>query len=63
MTMLHAICPRNGSRISTGISTDENTIAAVANEKVLVRCEHCGTYHAIWVRDLVTEPDRVAEPV
>ncbi len=44
-------CPVNARTVSTGIYTDEHSLAHLRTIRLRIRCPHCGDEHAITVGD------------
>lgn len=44
-------CPVNARTVSTGIYTDEHSVARLRTIRLRIRCPHCGEEHAIKVGD------------
>jgi hypothetical protein len=44
-------CPINARTVSTGIYTDEHSVARLRTIRLRIRCPHCGEEHAIKVGD------------
>lgn len=44
-------CPVNARTVSTGIYTDEQSVARLRTIRLRIRCPHCGEEHAIKVGD------------
>jgi hypothetical protein len=59
MSMLYAVCPRDGSRIETGVFADPPTRRLFSKHWMLVRCDRCTGYHSICVDELIAERDGV----
>jgi hypothetical protein len=59
MSMLYAVCPRDGSRIETGVFADRPTCALFFDHRILIRCERCAEYHSTRVEELLAEQDGV----
>jgi hypothetical protein len=44
-------CPVSARTVSTGIYTDEDSVARLRTIRLRIRCPHCGEEHAIQVGD------------
>ena len=47
MAALTFSCPLTGRAISSGVETDETSLARVRLVSIRVRCPHCGTQHDV----------------
>lgn len=61
MSMLYAVCPKDGSQIETGVFADQPTRTLFSKHRILVQCDRCAGYHATRVDELIAEKDDVLD--